>query len=703
MDYYYSGSSEQTPTVQAAPLGSTKVGVFWNAVPGATNYVLNRSTNSNMSSPTQIYSGSSTNFLDTGRSATTTYYYQVTPDNTGASNIDSVTTLANATTIWWRAASAVAGDGTNIDSIPDDGNSGKNGTGTTTTRPTKVTLNGAPFMRFNQSSLSMASLAGWSGLNDYYAVVVSRKNQNIPSVDAIGSGLNATAGNRALPGAILAKSPSNIPLQYAIGYTGGTTLRTNSGPVPGMLHVVEYIWQEPVKGLTINGISDNESGGNTVYAKTINASTVVAFGGSASSATTDNTELDVAEIFFIQGTHSQSNRDKIRNFFMALYPSTTHPNFYFAPNGKTRVNKVDENVVLTTTLGDPFDYVAFTRMCMDDQGVLHCILSYGPNHNSSDTQVVRYMKSVDKGYTWTTPVTLFDKTGFFANPGAGTGHANFANHGSTDIIIPGGICFTSTGRLLVGVVKMRGTGLAQRERYFIYSDDRGSTFAVTTGDDGNGLFTDDYVPTTGQVTGVSSPIEIDGVLYTAVYGRTGSSGFRESALYKSTDDGMTWTRVSVIYPAGVNEPEEPELVHLGQGMIGCLIRSDTVQKMLFRFSWPYTNYSEWTTADIQNFASVGSNGAAINPNTGGIMCLGRYTSGANTLVNYSGNRGQDWTQSENANSSNWYYIYGNPIYDDYGNVSWDYITIHAEENGLDPGHIAGDGPTRVVCSRWVEA
>ncbi len=72
--------------MKASPLSSTEMKVKWQSKSGVTQYKLNRSTaftvdvNGNyvLTAPTQVYIGTDLSFIDTGLTANTMYYYQLT-------------------------------------------------------------------------------------------------------------------------------------------------------------------------------------------------------------------------------------------------------------------------------------------------------------------------------------------------------------------------------------------------------------------------------------------------------------------------------------------------------------------------------------------------------------------------------------------------------------------------------------------------
>lgn len=92
--------SATTPTgvptgLAATATGSSTISVSWNTMSGATSYTLQRSTSAN-GTYTQIYTGSTASYSDSGLQANTTYYYEVkSNDSTGSSAYSS---SVNATT-----------------------------------------------------------------------------------------------------------------------------------------------------------------------------------------------------------------------------------------------------------------------------------------------------------------------------------------------------------------------------------------------------------------------------------------------------------------------------------------------------------------------------------------------------------------------------------------------------------------------------
>lgn len=73
-------------TAATDPEWHSTINVSWNAVPGATNYIVERDDNSGFTSPTQAYSGASTNFSDTTRPDGDQFWYRVKAQASGYSD-----------------------------------------------------------------------------------------------------------------------------------------------------------------------------------------------------------------------------------------------------------------------------------------------------------------------------------------------------------------------------------------------------------------------------------------------------------------------------------------------------------------------------------------------------------------------------------------------------------------------------------------
>jgi hypothetical protein len=127
--------------------------------------------------------------------------------------------------------------------------------------------------------------------------------------------------------------------------------------------------------------------------------------------------------------------------------------------------------------------------------------------------------------------------------------------------------------------------------------------------------TTDY--NSGQIGGPGNPIEISGTIYAPTYARPALTGNREGNLYKSTDNGLTWTSHAIMYTAITMDYEEPNIVNNGDGLCIALLRSDTQQ-------WTRTIYSpienmfssrnSWNASlQVDAYQSIGKNGVCATP------------------------------------------------------------------------------------------
>jgi fibronectin type 3 domain-containing protein len=95
-----SGTVPSAPTgLSASAVSSSQINLSWNAVSGATSYNIYRSTTSNGQGSTPIATGvTTTNFSNTGLSASTTYYYKIAAVNSNGTSSQSGEASATTTT-----------------------------------------------------------------------------------------------------------------------------------------------------------------------------------------------------------------------------------------------------------------------------------------------------------------------------------------------------------------------------------------------------------------------------------------------------------------------------------------------------------------------------------------------------------------------------------------------------------------------------
>lgn len=87
-----------TPVVTPTVISATEIDLAWLAVPGATEYTVDRATNVGFTTGVAngIYDGALLTFHDTGRTTATHYWYRVTAK--AANYVNSAYGLANAIT-----------------------------------------------------------------------------------------------------------------------------------------------------------------------------------------------------------------------------------------------------------------------------------------------------------------------------------------------------------------------------------------------------------------------------------------------------------------------------------------------------------------------------------------------------------------------------------------------------------------------------
>jgi hypothetical protein len=125
----YSATPSGTPTVVLTPTGSTTMRLDWGAIAGASTYKVERSLNGTTWSTLSTGVWPRNYYGDSGLTASTLYYYRVTPEVAGTvSSVVSATTLATAaqppTDIsglaqWIDVSKLSSTDGTAISTLPD--------------------------------------------------------------------------------------------------------------------------------------------------------------------------------------------------------------------------------------------------------------------------------------------------------------------------------------------------------------------------------------------------------------------------------------------------------------------------------------------------------------------------------------------------------------------------------------------------------
>lgn len=284
----------------------------------------------------------------------------------------------------------------------------------------------------------------------------------------------------------------------------------------------------------------------------------------------------------------------------------------FVSNGKTI--DIDSETLIQLGSGG-LDYYLAPDLAVDASGGLHCVYANGNAHNSEDS-FIAYRKSTSvtsEGVVWGSQVTLvpaIDST-ITTNPS---------------------ICVTNTGRILVHY-GFHTTGL--RQVWMLHSDDGGNNWSAVR------RMTEDYA--LNQITGPCSPIVLeDNTILKSFYATNEvPGGAREGVIYRSTDNGDTFTYYTTMYPNSSGNLEEPSLIRRSDNLFISLARSDPHDSTFMLCSQNGKNWS-WRQ---EAYPSIGKNPLAISPN-GTIITLGRYSvAGADlkrSIFAYSNDGGKTW-------------------------------------------------------------
>jgi len=180
-------------SLPAAPTGLTatpfsgQVQLAWNSYPGATNYLVKRSTVSG-GPYTVIGSSTKTNYLDATVVNGTTYYYVVSAvtayTNSSNSSPASATPVPPAVITWFKADAITGlGNGAAVASWSDSSGNGFNATQVTSSqRPTYLlnAMNGMPAVHFNSAASDSLGF-NRSVQDDFTIMCVFRSTQGLNS------------------------------------------------------------------------------------------------------------------------------------------------------------------------------------------------------------------------------------------------------------------------------------------------------------------------------------------------------------------------------------------------------------------------------------------------------------------------------------------------------------------------------------------
>lgn len=663
--------------------------------------------------------------------------------------------FATSDFIWWAAADQVGSSG-NMATLANRGAGTFNLTPQASFEPQIfVDSYGKKWLRFNESRANFV-LTNFSTIaRDYYVIVVYKSKQTSIPVAEIGNLITNPSGNRLIiqipPGV-----GSALETEYAL-FIGATSPAAfaPTGPVPDMVHTVAVDFSSNPRLYVNNNLENTSATAYTQssYGPTsgaVGSSTVSGVDAIKADISdifilrgtyTDAIKEELRRYFKVNGQPSfafSKNSFTDVNVDEEVIQTVSGVNFDFVgfgsfcirrSNGKyyrvmclsTGHNNDNEQIVVLQTSTDkgvtwsefipivtgigsietPYTYLSSSSSVLIGTGAKTFTIETG--QTIANGQQLMIAKSDDFGQKLNGTVTSYNSgTGeLVMNITTVAGSGTYAswkvwkvNEDNSTITrtTPSGVFVNSNGRIFFGYNRNRGTaGAGDWDTRMLYSDDDGLTLTKITGDGEAGLFTNDY-PTPGQCTGPDKLVEYNGSLYKMFYARTAASGDREIVIYKSDDglDGQTYTKLATPQAAISQDYEEPKLLHLGQGVFRTLMRSDT--QATTRSLWSWDGGVTWTTVRQDQFASIGYSGGVVTP-SGGVVCFGRYASGANqydTMLNYSNRYGQQASYTtKKANAENYY--------NSYGELDWDYDLNQAagcywEE--LAPTQ--GNGPSRIV-------
>lgn len=332
----------------------------------------------------------------------------------------------------------------------------------------------------------------------------------------------------------------------------------------------------------------------------------------------------------------------------------------FLSNNKT-VSLGAETVIQTGSGGS--EYMSFGDLAIDSSGKLHLVYRQGSGHNSGTDGHIRYSTSTDGGATWSAATTIITN---------GSGNENTTNPA---------IIVTSTGRIIVTFNKQDlPTSELTQLPYLIYSDNGGSSWSSNGYDGSETLISNDIA----YLNNISHPVEVGGVLYMPLYSRVSvTSGNEYVLIYKSEDDGETWTAYNSSVTTGAFSAGETEL----------LVRADGLWLIKSRGNgggvrWSVNGGVDWWPdgIDISN-TPLSKNPMAQSP-SGLIVTVARQLSTNYSIYGYSNDGGYTWAYDriDSREGSN-----------EYAGVVWDgvnqrFVSVYWVETGT-----PFQSPTSMIC------
>lgn len=594
----------------------------------------------------------------------------------GSSGISSpFDVFSQAGSSWWRSTVGVTTTGADVDSVVDQGGMARNLTGLAGAKPTlAVDSNGRPYFNFTNNAFTFNVTNYATVADDFQVIVVFESSETAIPTTTEKRFINMVNGTRIATG--YNANGASMPPSYQMASNVSAFHKSKQGYIPSRVHVIRFDFTDPAQRIYVNGVLD--SGSATAYTKQTLTSGLVGTIGRTAGGTTLNIVGKLYEVMLVKGTYSDVDKAKVDQYFLNLYGS--YDKTAFVPNGKS-ASFVSETKILDTD-GQPAtdDYVFHGMFSFDSEERMHITYTRGENHQNNSNQKLIYRYTDDYGTNVSAEQVIL--TSF-----VGTRY-------TTSQVIR-----TPSGRLLLSYTTINyvaGTLFANMK----YSDDNGANWADITGAGADGLITTHYGPP-GYVVGIGNMIILDdGTILHVLYGRAAGTGTREVLIFKSVDDGQTWTYVSTMAPPTARDYEETCIIKGRNGLLIAIMRSDQAGSAYVSYSWDSGLtwiYGPVSTADRPiAFSSIGGySGGACSP-SGGILAYGRSSDASwRTTVNYAADGGYAYVQS-NQSSRTGAYMYGQF---QWSNVLGQFVGVHAEEN---VGATLGLGPCSVYITRYQE-
>ena len=259
-----------TPTgLTATATDSQSISISWDAVTGATTYTLQRSTSAN-GTYTQIYSGSTASYPDSGLQAGTTYYYEVNSSNSTGSSAYSSSVSA---TTYPAIPTGLTASATDSQSMSVSWNTVTGATTYTLQRSTSA--NGTYTQVYSGSTASYPDSGLQAGTTYYYEV----ESSNSTGSSAYSSPVSATTYPATPTGlSASANGPQSISIAWnaAAGATAYTLQRATSSNGPWTQVYSGSNMSYPDSGLQpattyYYEVSSGNSSGNSAYSSPVSA------------------------------------------------------------------------------------------------------------------------------------------------------------------------------------------------------------------------------------------------------------------------------------------------------------------------------------------------------------------------------------------------------------------------------------------------